>query len=347
MLSKGTVDAGDLDKLEEVKINAIDIYAQATGRAAANIQKDLNQGKISSMDFITTVSTAFEEGTNGVMNISDASKNTETSWEAAIASTKESVARGLEEMIENIDAKLNNAGFPSIKELIQNLGIFAETALGNLGEVIGSVITVFAPMVNFIREHNDEILKAIQIVASLAIAFTIVSSIIGVFQTILSLCSTVMTLFGATCSLVFGIISVAAIAVAAIALYSFIEWIKDLNKKTGDAGETAELVFKKIEVALAELNYAFSFVIGTIQTAWNIMCLGVETVFCGLAFVILELLYLIADSVRDLVNGTIDMLNEMITSLNYIPGINIEAIGNVAWTELMPLVIWRRGSWMH
>ena len=41
-----------LNRLTDNGINAVGMYAQATGRSAADVQSDLSDGIISSMDFI-------------------------------------------------------------------------------------------------------------------------------------------------------------------------------------------------------------------------------------------------------------------------------------------------------
>ncbi len=113
-----------------------------------------------------------------------------------------------------------------------------------------------------------------------------------------------------------------------------IEWIKDLNDKTGDTGKTMELVFKKIEVVMADLSYKWALVTGGMQIAWNNVCVVFVTVFYGVYGTILEIIYLIGDAIRSLVNGAISMINDMIRSLNQIPGVSLDVIEEVKWKGL-------------
>lgn len=120
----------------------------------------------------------------------------------------------------------------------------------------------------------------------------------------------------------------------AAAIFSLIEWIKDLNDKTGDTGKTMELVFKKIEVVMADLSYKWALVTGGMQIAWNNVCVVFVTVFYGVYGTILEIIYLIGDAIRSLVNGAISMINDMIRSLNQIPGVSLDVIEEVKWKGL-------------
>lgn len=93
MLSKGTVEMEQLNRLTDNGINAVGIYAEATGQSTASVQDDLSNGVISAQDFITTVSTAFTEGTNGVMNIAGAAKEAGGTWATSIANAKAAIAK--------------------------------------------------------------------------------------------------------------------------------------------------------------------------------------------------------------------------------------------------------------
>lgn len=332
MMSKGTVEMEQLNRLTDAGINGAVIYAQAVGRSVSSVQDDLSNGKISSMDFITTVSSAFEEGTNGVLNISGAAKKAGETWSTSIANMKAAVTRGVISMIENIDAGMERAGFGTILENIRNLGKSAENALGKIGTLIGNIIALSGPLVQFIREHNDEIQNAVEIVISLAAAYTLVSGAVGLVTTALTICQTVMEIFGAVGAAVFGIGTIVSIAAAAVAIYSLINWVQDLNNKTGDMGETMELVFKKIEVILAQAQARFAIVAGTIQILWNDMGLGCEIVVRAVAGVVAEIVYFIVDTVRQGVNAVILIINEMIQSLNTIPGVSIDCIKEVTWS---------------
>lgn len=327
MLTKGTVEMDQLNRLTDAGIPAVNMYAQATGRAAASVQNDLSNGRISAQNFINTVSTAFETGQNGVLNISGAAKEAGVTWATTISNMKAAVTRGLTSMVKGINESLEKAGFGTIQDGIRKIGAAAENALGKIGSVLGKGIAFFA-------EHREQIIQSIQVLGSLAAGYMLVSGAIEIVTTVLGICQTAMALFGTAAGAAFGVTSIVAIAGTAIAVYELIEWIEDLNEKTGDTGKTMELVFKKVEVIMAKVGYVLALVTGSIKIAWNDMCLGFEIIGRSVCGVILGIIYFIGDAVRSLVNGAIAMINGMIESLNTIPGVSIGAIKEVAWTGI-------------
>lgn len=326
MMTKRKVEMEQLDRLTYVGIPAVNMYAKATGRAAAAVQEDLSDGAISAQDFITTVSTAFESGTNGVLNIAGAAKRAGNTWATIISNMKIAVTRGLESAINGINGALEKAGLGTIQEGIKRFGEAAENALGKVGAVFGTAITFFA-------RHREQILITTQILSSLAVAYMIVSGAIGIVTTVMTICQTVMALFGVSSMIGFGL-AIVAIGAVAGGIFSLIEWIKDLNKKTGDSGETMELVFKKIEVKVAQLSAVWAGFTGSLQITWNTACLGVEIAFRTVFGVILGIIWLIGDAVRSMVNGAIGLINEMIRSLNTLPGVSIDVIKEVSWSGI-------------
>lgn len=327
MMTKGTVEMDQLNRLTDVGIPAVNMYAQATGRAAASVQEDLSAGEISAQKFITTVSRAFETGTNGVLNISGAAKKAGDTWATTISNMKAAVTRGLTSMVNKTNEQLEKAGFGTIQDGIKKIGVAAENALGKIGSVLGRGIAFFA-------EHREQILLTIQVLGSLAAGYMLVSGAIGTVTTVIGLCQTAMALFGTTAGIVFGITSIVAIAGVAFAIFELIEWIKDLNGKTGDTGKTMELVFKKAEVIIANVSAVWAGFIGGAKILWNDLCLGIEVAWRSVYGVILGIIYLIGDAIRSLVNGAIAMINGMIESLNTIPGVSIGVIKEVAWTGI-------------
>ena len=152
MLSKGTVEMEQLNRLTDNGINAVGIYAEATGQSTASVQDDLSNGVISAQDFITTVSTAFTEGTNGVMNIAGAAKEAGGTWATSIANAKAAIARGLISVINGINQGLANAGFGTLLDGITAFGVQAEIVLNNIGNSISQIITMLSPILNLIAD---------------------------------------------------------------------------------------------------------------------------------------------------------------------------------------------------
>lgn len=152
MLSKGKVEMEQLNRITDAGINAVGIYAQATGQSVGKVQKNLTDGKISAYDFITTTSNAFENGTNGVLNISGAAKNAGETWSTTIANMKAAVTRGVVNMIESINNSLTQAGFGTILTGIKSVGVNMEKVLGKIGGIVGGVITILSPIFSLIQQ---------------------------------------------------------------------------------------------------------------------------------------------------------------------------------------------------
>lgn len=152
MMTKGTVEMDQLNRVTDTGIDAVGIYAQATGRSAADVQSDLSDGIISSMDFISTVSTAFEEGTNGVLNISGAAKEAGATWATTIANAKAAITRGWISLIDNANAALANAGFGTILDGIREFGETAERVMGKIGIAVGTTLTILSPAFQFMQD---------------------------------------------------------------------------------------------------------------------------------------------------------------------------------------------------
>ena len=152
MLSKGTVEMEQLNRLTDAGINAVGIYAQATGGAVSDIQTSLSKGEISSQEFITTVSSAFENGTNGVLNLSGAAMDAGATWETSITNAKAAVTRGIIDMIDGINQSLSNAGYGTILDGIKEFGVQTENTLSKVGAFAGSTITMIMPLIDTVKE---------------------------------------------------------------------------------------------------------------------------------------------------------------------------------------------------
>src|SRR5699024_5727719 len=140
MVTKGTVEMDQLNRLFDVGIDAVGIYAQATGQSASDVQADLSAGAISAEDFIDTVSEAMMEGTNGVTKIAGAAKEAGASWSGSFANMRAAVARGVTSIIENIDEMLTSNGLPDMREMVANFGSAFESVLTQAAELIPVVV---------------------------------------------------------------------------------------------------------------------------------------------------------------------------------------------------------------
>lgn len=178
MRTKGKVEMDQLDRLFEAGIDAVGMYAQATGRSSAEVQDDLSYGRISAEEFINTVSTAMQEGTNGVLSVAGAAKEAGASWAGTFDNAKAACARGMQAIIDSIEEALAANGLPTMKESVANLGkAFEEMA----GKVAGVMPQVIEKLTWFI-DHGDAVVGVITAIASAFVALkaaAIIGSVVG------------------------------------------------------------------------------------------------------------------------------------------------------------------------
>lgn len=188
MMTKGKVEMDQLDRLTDRGIDAVGIYAKATGQSSSVVQSNLSKGTISAQDFINTVSGAFENGTNGVLNISGAAKKAGDTWATSIANAKAAVTRGLISVIDGVNEGLSNAGFGTILDGIKSFGSTAETVLNNVGNIASGTITLLAPVAGWIANCASSVINnwsAISpIVYGVAAALAAYAAIMGVVKAV-------------------------------------------------------------------------------------------------------------------------------------------------------------------
>lgn len=356
MLSKGKVEMDQLDRLTDAGINAVGIYAQATNQGTASVQNDLSKGKISAQDFITTVSTAFSEGTNGVLNISGAAKEAGGTWATSIANAKAAVTRGLISLIDGINEGLTNAGFGTILDGVTNFGTAAENVLNKLGNSASTIIGLLGPPLNmmretgtFIAENWDDLIPIIGGVAAAVIAYNGVLTIYNATQTVsntlkaisiaysaintgktLAEAAAIKTATGAqvglnaallACPWTWLIIALAAVVAGLIYVYKEFGSLKIML-----------MVFQQIFMTMWE-NFLYCLTLVEVKVAEFVAKFktGFYTMGQGIVSV---LTWMKADAlaiIQDMVNGAIDLVNTLINTVNKIPGVSFEGVQRVTF----------------
>ena len=135
MYSKGTVEADQLDRLFDAGIGAAEMYAKAVGRSTSDVKKDLSDGKISSVDFIQTVSEALDKGVSH-----GAAKDAGGTWATTFSNMHAAFNRGWVSILQSVDASLAAHGMPSLMEMVSGFGQKVESVMSSAGGVINRVI---------------------------------------------------------------------------------------------------------------------------------------------------------------------------------------------------------------
>ena len=356
MLSKGKVEMDQLDRLTDAGINAVGIYAQATKRSTASVQNDLSKGKISAQNFITTVSTAFTEGTNGVLNISGAAKEAGGTWATSIANAKAAVTRGLISLIDGINEGLTNAGFGTILDGVTDFGAAAENVLNKLGNSASTIIGLLGPPLNilrsagtFIAENWDDLIPIIGGVAAAVIAYNGVLTIYNATQTVsntLAAISTARSAIKAGATLAEAAATKTATGAQVglnaallacpwtwliIALAAVVAGLIYVCKEFGSL-KIMLMVFQQIFMTMWE-NFLYCLTLVEVNVAKFVA--GFKTGFYTMGQGIVSVLtWMGADAlsiIQDMVNGAIDLVNMLINTVNKIPGVSLEGIQHVTF----------------
>ena len=165
MRTKGTVEMEQLNRLFDVGINAVGMYAQAVGRDAASVQEDLSARTISTNEFVTVVEKAMREGTNGVQQIAGAAKEAGSSWAGTFDNMKAATARGMVSIIQSIDGGLTDGALPDMRSALLTSAKTFEKFLKILGEGTSKAVRVAAPVLK-VAGDNIEVIGATALTAS-------------------------------------------------------------------------------------------------------------------------------------------------------------------------------------
>lgn len=270
MRTKGKVEMDQLDRLFEAGIDAVGMYAQATGRSSAEVQDDLSYGRISAEEFINTVSTAMQEGTNGVLSVAGAAKEAGASWAGTFDNAVAACARGMQAIIDSIEAALAANGLPTMKESVANLGKAFEEMAGKVAAVMPQVIE----KLTWFIDHGDAVVGVITAIASAFVALKaagIVGGIIGTINDRLgsvaegtSKIGTVMKVLG-TGPIPIIIAAVAALAAGLVVLYNNSETFR--NAVNNLFSQIAESVGPIIEQAISAFSGLGETIMNTLGTA--------------------------------------------------------------------------------
>lgn len=144
MRTKGTVEMEQMNRLFDVGINAVGIYAKAVGRNAADVQEDLTAKTITTEQFLDVVEKAMSEGTNGVEKIAGAALQAGASWTGTIDNMKAATTRGVLSIMQAIDNMLSKNKLPQMRQMISQFGQTAEATMNVIASGIENLKDVGA-----------------------------------------------------------------------------------------------------------------------------------------------------------------------------------------------------------
>ena len=340
MYSKGTVEADQLDRLFDAGIGAAEMYAKAVGRSTSDVKKDLSDGKISSVDFIQTVSEALDKGVSH-----GAAKDAGGTWATTFSNMHAAFNRGWVSILQSVDASLAAHGMPSLMEMVSGFGQKVESVMSSAGGVINRVIdmavkvgTTLGKAGAFVKDNWSLIAPILTGVITLLIAYNAVklisAGITAVQSAAESIHATVVALgtaqtFGAAaaqtslnaallaCPITWFVVGIVAVAVALNLV------IGRYNKLQGTHISTVGAICGTFNIAIQFIKNALigaANVFMAIKNAVVAMGQNIGTVFYNLGAELKEFWYGLLGTIVDVILGICNTINK-------IPFVDIDTSG--------------------
>lgn len=340
MYSKGTVEADQLDRLFDAGIGAAEMYAKAVGRSTSDVKKDLSNGKISSVDFIQTVSEALDKGVSH-----GAAKDAGGTWATTFSNMHAAFNRGWVSILQSVDASLAAHGMPSLMEMVSGFGQKVESVMSSAGGVINRVIdmavkvgTTLGKAGAFAKDNWSMIAPILTGVITLLIAYNAVklisAGITAVQSAAESIHATVVALgtaqtFGAAaaqtslnaallaCPITWFVVGIVAVAVALNLV------IGRYNKLQGTHISTVGAICGTFNIAIQFIKNALigaANVFMAIKNAVVAMGQNIGTVFYNLGAELQEFWYGLLGTIVDVILGICNTINK-------IPFVDIDTSG--------------------
>lgn len=140
MQTKGNVTMEQMEMLLNAGIPAIEMYADAVGITAAEVTKQMSDGKLSASDFISTLNNAIASGTSKFPSLAGAAKEAGASWGATFDNMGAAITRGVQAIILSVDETQEALGRPTMRDAVKSFGSLSEKALKLVAAALPPVI---------------------------------------------------------------------------------------------------------------------------------------------------------------------------------------------------------------
>jgi len=142
--------------------------AKAMGYVSADeLGQDLREGAVSMDEFMDTIVRLNEEGLEGFQNFEQQARNATGGIKTAITVAKTQVVKGVADIIQALNTRMEDTGLGTLSEFIGNVGKKSKVALDELAKLISGELSLFdfgqeiADMINNMivkfNEHFPEI----------------------------------------------------------------------------------------------------------------------------------------------------------------------------------------------
>lgn len=156
MTTKGKVEMEQLNRLTDIGINAVGMFATAVGRDTASVQDDLSSGAISAEEFITTLSQAMNDGSSGFVSIEGYAKSAGSTWQATFDNMRAATTRGVGNIITAVDQSFSILGDKGFKTVFSTFGSSFENLTKQIAPALQTTLT---SVVNFVANIVDRFKK--------------------------------------------------------------------------------------------------------------------------------------------------------------------------------------------
>lgn len=197
MSTKGTVSLEQLNRMLDMGIPAIDIYAEAMNMSTEEVTKAISKGSIEAGHFMDVMDEAFANGTEKFPAIAGAAKDAGASWAGSFDNMRAAVTRGVISIIDNIDELLKDNGIPDMRKMISNFGSSFEKALNKVGNAVRKVSGPLGKLIKALKPYApmfEKMAKAIGIAVAavggiylMTTAFTILGGALAILTSPLGL----------------------------------------------------------------------------------------------------------------------------------------------------------------
>lgn len=241
----------------------------------------------------------------------------------ALAATPTGQIQQIQNDFGDMQEVLGQSLYPEIMELMEKAKEHLpeiETLMSALGDVAGTVIDVVCDMIDVFDSLGVTAETVIGIVTSVGSAFMIFKTV----TTIINTAKMAQLAFNASllaCPVMWFSASIGALA----GMYAY------LAQETGSA-TTSFLIMKNIFLTGFEnIQIGCAYTVGSVIEGINNIKLGVYRAGAGLKHTVAGCGLEIVTIGQDIVNAFIDLINDFIEAANYIPGVELDTIGEVTF----------------
>jgi tape measure domain-containing protein len=164
MNASGKISADQWQRLTDVGIPVLKIFAEKTGKSMAEVSDAFSKGQISAQEFNDVLMDALENGTESFPAVAGKAKEMAGSFATSFTNMSARIAIGIANIITAFNDFLADNSLPTIQEMIANFGSVIRDGLNWIAEEIPKALNAlkdfFAPTAEAIKAATEKIQEA-------------------------------------------------------------------------------------------------------------------------------------------------------------------------------------------